>query len=93
MGVQKPITHTAAEEAIFNVFENAMGSLLGDADMVRARDVVMKTIRKSGLPTRRVEAWHYTDLRSSLKISPILRLRVMQMRLLIAWSARQPFHL
>lgn len=72
MTLQKPISRTAAEEAMFSAFENAMGSLPGDADMVRARDVALSTLRKAGLPTRRVEAWHYTDLRSALKTFPSL---------------------
>lgn len=70
MTLQKPITLTAAEEAFLAHYEGAMGSLQGDAAMTRARDVAVSTIRKAGLPTRRNEAWHYTDLRNLLKTFP-----------------------
>ena len=51
---------TGAEEAILA----ASGALLPpDA----ARAAAANALRERGLPTRRVEAWHYTDLRNSLK--------------------------
>ncbi len=32
----------------------------------------MPLLRERGLPTRRVEAWHYTDLRNAIKAFPPL---------------------
>ena len=49
-----------AEEAILAVAEPLLAS---DAKRAQAA----QTLRERGLPTRRVEAWHYTDLRNSLK--------------------------
>lgn len=49
------LKHTAAEEALL-----AMG---------KSADAVAK-LQKTGLPSRRVEAWHYTDLRNLLKTVP-----------------------
>ncbi|MEM7461072.1 MAG: Fe-S cluster assembly protein SufD [Pseudomonadota bacterium] len=53
---------TQAEEAIL-----AASTLLGpDKERTAAAD----TLRAHGLPTRRVESWHYTDLRNQLKAFP-----------------------
>ena len=49
------LKHTAAEEALL--------AMAGSADAI-------DQLRSKGLPTRRVEAWHYTDLRNLLKIVP-----------------------
>ena len=64
MNMQTPITHTAAEEALIA----ALGRVEG-----KAKDAAVKAlaeIEKTGLPTRRVEAWHYTDLRNLLRDYP-----------------------
>ena len=64
MNMQTPITHTAAEEALIA----ALGRVEG-----KAKDAAVKAlaeIGKAGLPTRRVEAWHYTDLRNLLRDYP-----------------------
>lgn len=64
MNMQTPITHTAAEEGLIA----ALGRTEG-----KARDAAVKAlaaIEKAGLPTRRVEAWHYTDLRNLLREYP-----------------------
>ncbi|MCB1423386.1 MAG: Fe-S cluster assembly protein SufD [Nitratireductor sp.] len=64
MNMQTPITHTAAEEGLI--------AALGRVDGV-AKDAATKAlaeIEKTGLPTRRVEAWHYTDLRNLLRDYP-----------------------
>ena len=36
----------------------------------KERTAAADTLRTHGLPTRRVEAWHYTDLRNQLKVFP-----------------------
>jgi Fe-S cluster assembly protein SufD len=41
--------------------------LPGDAKVTAARDELISVISESGLPTRRVESWHYTDLRNLLR--------------------------
>jgi Fe-S cluster assembly protein SufD len=55
-----PLKHTSGEEAVL--------SLLHDAGPQAAR--ALEVIKTRGLPTRRVEAWHYTDLRNLLKHYP-----------------------
>ena len=64
MNMQTPITHTPAEEALIAALGRVEGS---------AKDAAVKAlaeIERSGLPTRRVEAWHYTDLRNLLRGYP-----------------------
>lgn len=61
MNIQGQLTHTAAEEALLAALD---GSTRPDAKSVRNR------LADKGLPTRRVEAWHYTDLRNLLKDYP-----------------------
>lgn len=61
MNVQTKITHTSAEESLLNA--------LGEVSQERAEKAIA-TLEYKGLPTRRVEAWHYTDLRTLLKTYP-----------------------
>ncbi|WP_419913350.1 Fe-S cluster assembly protein SufD [Hoeflea sp.] len=68
MHSEKPIT--AAEQALVDSFLNRLGSLPGDHTITALRDGYIEDIKRDGLPTRRVEAWHYTDLRSLLKAVP-----------------------
>lgn len=70
MNVQNKITKTAAEEALSEHFLASLGSLPGSTQVVQGRDQMFAALIKNGLPTRRVEAWHYTDLRRLLKSIP-----------------------
>lgn len=70
MNVQSKIVKTAAEEALSEHFLNALGSLPGSPAVVQGRDKMFDALMKNGLPTRRVEAWHYTDLRRLLGSVP-----------------------
>ncbi|SIQ07697.1 Fe-S cluster assembly protein SufD [Rhizobium sp. RU20A] len=70
MNVHAPITLTVAEQALLNAFDAAAGELPGDAAVISARDRLLHAVRVEGLPTRRVEAWHYTDLRALLRSVP-----------------------
>jgi Fe-S cluster assembly protein SufD len=56
-----PIKHTAAEEMLL--------SALSTSDKPEAAKL-SASIQQNGLPTRRVEAWHYTDLRTLLRQIP-----------------------
>lgn len=60
---------TSAEEALVEGFQTRKGALVGSPDVAAKRDEAAK-ILKAGLPTRRVEAWHYTDLRRLLATVP-----------------------
>jgi Fe-S cluster assembly protein SufD len=56
---------TRAESALVDAFTERLASLPGDPSVLVRRDAAIEAI-KAGLPTRRVEAWHYTDLRRLL---------------------------
>ena len=58
---------TTAEAALVDSFIDRMGELPGDAEIVSARDNAIEALKTQGLPSRRVEAWHYTDLRTLLR--------------------------
>lgn len=64
----RPIT--AAEQALVDTFSDRIDSLNGDGAIRAIRDGFVQDIRENGLPTRRIEAWHYTDLRNLLKKVP-----------------------
>jgi len=70
MTVQSKLPLTAAETALVDQFGAQFGSLPGNAEMVKLRDRAIQAIKENGLPTRRVEAWHYTDLRRLLATVP-----------------------
>ena len=70
MNMQTKPPHTAAEQAILDSFAEMIGQLPGDAPVTAARDKLLSGISQSGLPTRRIESWHYTDLRSLLRDVP-----------------------
>src|SRR5262245_63402598 len=60
---------TAAETALVEAYDRRLSSLPGNAAVMMKRDDALEQI-KAGLPTRRVEAWHYTDLRRLLSALP-----------------------
>jgi Fe-S cluster assembly protein SufD len=60
---------TLAENALVAGFEARMSDLPGDGPVATMRDKAIELV-KSGLPTRRLEAWHYTDLRRLLRDVP-----------------------
>ena len=70
MNMQTKPPHTAAEQAILDSFAELIGQLPGDAPVTAARDKLLSGISNAGLPTRRIESWHYTDLRSLLRAVP-----------------------
>ncbi|HEY6633123.1 MAG TPA: Fe-S cluster assembly protein SufD [Rhizobiaceae bacterium] len=60
---------TPAETALVDAFGDRMSLLPGDGAVTVKRDNAIEQI-KAGLPTRRVESWHYTDLRRLLASVP-----------------------
>lgn len=70
MNMQSKRPITAAEQGLVDSFVNRLGSLPGDRAVTEIRDDYIEDIKRDGLPTRRVEAWHYTDLRGLLKSVP-----------------------
>jgi len=72
MNMQTNPRLTAAEAALVQAYNDQLGDLPGDGDVLAARDRLLDDLKTAGLPTRRVEAWHYTDLKSLLRGVPAL---------------------
>jgi Fe-S cluster assembly protein SufD len=62
----RPI-RTAAEQALGSHFESVKGALPGGPDVARLRERAFAGFAEAGLPSRRVEEWKYTDLRTLLR--------------------------
>jgi Fe-S cluster assembly protein SufD len=62
----RPI-RTAAESALAASFASARGSLPGAAPVSALREEAFHRFEASGLPSRRIEEWKYTDLRALLR--------------------------
>ena len=58
---------TPAESALIDGFADRIGELSGNADVAVARDAALEALKENGIPSRRVESWHYTDFRTLLK--------------------------
>ncbi len=69
MNIQVKPPLTPAETALVAAFGERLSLLPGDAAVALKRDDAIEMV-KAGLPTRRVEAWHYTDLRRLLTSVP-----------------------
>ncbi len=70
MTLQTPIRLTAAETALTEAYVRVVGDLPGDGAVASARDRLFQVLKTQGLPTRRREAWHYTDLKALLRSVP-----------------------
>ena len=69
MTVHAAPPHTKAESALIDAFGARLAHLPGDGAVMIKRDNAVEQL-KLGLPTKRVEAWHYTDLRRLLTVVP-----------------------
>ncbi|QND47269.1 Fe-S cluster assembly protein SufD [Rhizobium lusitanum] len=70
MNVQTTNRLTAAETALIEAYNNQLGDLPGDGEVFAVRDRLLDDLKTAGLPTRRVEAWHYTDFKNLLRTVP-----------------------
>lgn len=70
MNIQTSKPRTPAESALIDGFAIRMGELPGNGDVVIARDNALEELKVQGLPSRRIESWHYTDFRTLLKTVP-----------------------
>ena len=70
MTMQKAVTLTAGETALIEAYRAVLGDLPGNGDVTSARDRMIGDLKRFGLPTRRIESWHYTDLKSLFKGMP-----------------------
>ncbi len=69
MNIHASQTLTPAESALVQAFNEQAGRLPGDPAVIGRRDDAVEQLKK-GLPTRRIESWHYTDLRRLLSAVP-----------------------
>jgi Fe-S cluster assembly protein SufD len=60
-------TRTDAEIALADAYGAAKAGLPGSDAVREWRDAAFETFAVAGLPNRRIEAWHYTDLRSLMR--------------------------
>jgi Fe-S cluster assembly protein SufD len=58
---------TPAELSLANAFDGSKARLPCNAAVAKWREDSFKIFSASGLPHRRVEAWHYTDLRALMR--------------------------
>ncbi|MQB42943.1 Fe-S cluster assembly protein SufD [Rhizobium sp. ICMP 5592] len=70
MNVQTTTRLTAAETALIEAYNNQLGDLPGDGEVFAVRDRLLDDLKTAGLPTRRFEAWHYTDFKNLLRTVP-----------------------
>ncbi|MFD1744251.1 Fe-S cluster assembly protein SufD [Rhizobium helianthi] len=70
MNMQTQSRLTAAESALVESYNAQIGDLPGNGAVISARDRLVDDLKTNGLPTRRVEAWHYTDLKSLVRSIP-----------------------
>ena len=70
MQSNQPIRLTAAETALVEAFAAQVGELPGNGAVTGTRDRLLDDLKRSGLPTRRIESWHYTDLKNLLRSVP-----------------------
>src|ERR1700679_3292762 len=67
MAAQIIPTKTAAETALAEAYGTARVGLPGSAAVASLREAAFKAFVAAGLPHRRVETWHYTDLRALMR--------------------------
>lgn len=58
---------TPAEQGLIAAYDGARGKLPGQGAVASLREDAFKCFDAKGLPTRRVEEWKYTDLRTGLR--------------------------
>src|ERR1700731_4813349 len=58
---------TPPEILLARAFDASKAGLPGNTDVAIWREASFKAFNASGLPHRRIEAWHYTDLRTLMR--------------------------
>ena len=61
---------TEVEASLIERFDQGDRRLVGATDL---RAAAMRRFAEAGLPNRRVESWHYTDLRSAMRTAALVR--------------------
>ncbi|MFN3364082.1 MAG: Fe-S cluster assembly protein SufD [Allorhizobium sp.] len=70
MNIQTTTRLTAAETSLIEAYTAQVGDLPGNGAVAGTRDRLLDDLKTFGLPTRRVESWHYTDLRTLMRTIP-----------------------
>jgi Fe-S cluster assembly protein SufD len=60
---------TPSETALVDAYGERLSDLPGNGDVTQRRDSAVEMLKR-GLPTRKVEVWHYTDLRRLIGTVP-----------------------
>jgi Fe-S cluster assembly protein SufD len=58
---------TPAEISLARAFDASKAGLPGNIDVAKWREASFQAFNGSGLPHRRIETWHYTDLRALMR--------------------------
>jgi Fe-S cluster assembly protein SufD len=69
MNIHAQPQRTNAETALIEAYDRRLSVLPGDGAVTVKRDNALEML-KAGLPTKRIETWHYTDLRRLLTAVP-----------------------
>lgn len=90
MNIQTARPKTPAESALIDLFAERVGALPGTPEILGARDTALEELKNNGLPSRRIESWHYTDLRTLFKsVAPFVSGSDAQLRpVLVAGSSQ-----
>ncbi len=67
MNIQAPVPGFDDDLSSLGISSGQLRALPGNRDVQLARAKLLQDLHSKGLPTRRIESWHYTDLRSRLK--------------------------
>jgi Fe-S cluster assembly protein SufD len=70
MSADMAVIRSAAEDAILAAYPAAKKEAWGGAAIAKSRDHAFDVLKARGLPTRRVEEWKYTDLRTMMREFP-----------------------
>lgn len=73
MNMQTKLPLSVAEQKIVDQFVDHVGVLPGCGVVTSLRDRLICEIKDNGLPTRRLESWHYTNLKTLLRDIPDVR--------------------
>jgi len=64
---KQALPNTPTEAALAETFSAAQAKLPGNAVVAEQRAHAFEAFARTGLPNRRIEAWHYTDLRNLMR--------------------------
>ena len=84
------MTKTHVEQALADQFALALPVLPGGEAVRARRQAAFAAFEREGLPSRRLEAWHYTDLRNRMQTAALPVLSVPQHDIALGKTIRDP---